>query len=37
LHLNLNHGTEKLDAQGLNHLQRNGTLPMERIPPGAEA
>jgi len=26
--------TDKLDAQGLNHLQRNGTLPTVWIPPG---
>src|SRR5713101_4381498 len=26
--------TDKLDAQGLNRLQRNGTLPMVWIPPG---
>ncbi len=27
--------TDKLDARGLNQLQRNGTLPMVWIPPGA--
>src|SRR3989442_9732643 len=27
--------TDKLDARGLNHLQRNGTLPTVWIPPGA--
>ena len=26
--------TDKLDARGLNHLQRNGTLPTVWIPPG---
>ena len=26
--------TDKLDAQGMNRLQRNGTLPMVWIPPG---
>jgi hypothetical protein len=26
--------TDKLDAQGLNRLQRNGTLPTVWIPPG---
>jgi transposase len=26
--------TNKLDAQGLNRLQRNGTLPTVWIPPG---
>lgn len=28
------HKTDKLDAQGLNRLQRNGTLPTVWIPPG---
>jgi hypothetical protein len=27
--------TDTLDARGLNQLQRNGTLPMVWIPPGA--
>jgi transposase len=34
LMMGLTHKTDKLDAQGLNRLQRNGTLPTVWIPPG---
>jgi transposase len=34
LMMGLTNKTDKLDAQGLNHLQRNGTLPTVWIPPG---
>lgn len=35
LMMGLTNKTDKLDAQGLNRLQRNGTLPTVWIPPGA--
>ena len=34
LMMGLTNKTDKLDAQGLNRLQRNGTLPTVWIPPG---
>jgi hypothetical protein len=37
LMMGLTNKTDKLDAQGLNRLQRNGTLPTVWIPPGAAA
>ena len=35
LMMGLTNKTDKLDAQGLNRLQRNGTLPTVWIPPGS--